>query len=302
MPNGAVYQNAAPGYRGPWVDQLLQAIGAPTTDSNRAALRLWAAAEGTVNSNNPLAISTRFPGSTTCIAQCNGSNPIMAYNSMANGLNATAGVLQNHYPGILAAFRQDAGTGPIFSAINGSPWCPGCSNGSYPATLASFNNNPGAGGNIGIAPPGTPTGTYPGSPNNPPAGSNQGGCSTFSLPVLGCADKYIGLILTGVGAFMVIGGILLVAGVGLKSLPARAVRGAVGGGGGSSSQRSKLPGPRQETEAEADERARQENERVEGFEGDSAEETAARARQRRDLQRRRRSLRTRMAPGRPIPA
>ena len=43
-----------------------------------------------------LAVSGKSPGATKCIAQCNGSSPIYAYNTEAEGVAATVAFLK--YP------------------------------------------------------------------------------------------------------------------------------------------------------------------------------------------------------------
>lgn len=126
-----------------WETDLLTGIGAPLSDANYQALALWGASEGTASSNNPLAVSTRFPGATHCIAQCDGSSPVFAYDSMADGVNANISFLQHGYDGIISAFQQDAGLVPIWAAINASSWCKGCQNGHYPNALyQQLNSTP----------------------------------------------------------------------------------------------------------------------------------------------------------------
>lgn len=229
MPNGAQYQTVQTGYAGPWVDQVLQALGAPTTDSNRAALRAWAASEGTLTSNNPLAFSGRYPGATTCIAQCGSSSPIMAYSSATQGAANTASFIlgNSSYASIVQAFRSDAGLQSIFSAINGSPWCSGCQSGTYPTALHAA-----AGGATGgtAAPPGAPAGSGPASGNYDP------NAPAFSLPVLGTIlnqgqelkIKGWFLLISG-GLVATVGVAIVLAAFGLESKAGKLVKAIPGG-------------------------------------------------------------------------
>jgi hypothetical protein len=227
---GYNFTNVAAGYKGPWVDQLLNAIGAPTSDANRAALRLWAASEGTVNSNNPLAISATPNGQTGCIAQCGTANPIYSYNSMTTGVQNTANFLKG-YPGIVAAFRQDAGIGPIWAAINGSPWCKGCQGGLYPVQMHNFLFNPGGGGITGGVNPAN--GGAPTQAAGPNQAAGQGGAcpdptsTSFQWQRKGgcCNNVYLfnfspGHFLTECQAQAVLGGALMLAGAGVMLLGA----------------------------------------------------------------------------------
>ena len=202
MPNGTQYGSIDTGYRGTWVDQVLQAIGAPTTDSNRAALRAWAASEGTIASNNPLAFSGQYPGATTCLAQCGTSSPVFAYSSSAQGAANTAQfLLSNDYSGVLNAFRSDAGLGAIYGAINASGWCSGCQKGHYPNKLYEVSGISGG-----------------------QAYSAQGAPAGVSLPVVGQiispaeVDKFKGWFLMISGAAIAVVGLAVVlASLGLES-------------------------------------------------------------------------------------
>ena len=202
MPNGPQYGSVDTGYAGTWVDEVLQAIGAPTTDSNRAALRAWAASEGTAASNNPLAFSGQYPGATTCLAQCGSSSPVFAYSSPQQGATNTAQfLLSNNYSGVVNAFRSDAGLGAIYGAINASGWCKGCQGGQYPVALSKAAGISGG-----------------------QAYSAQGAPAGVSLPVVGQiispaeVDKFKGWFLMISGAAIAVVGLAVVLGsLGLES-------------------------------------------------------------------------------------
>lgn len=213
MPNGAQFTNIAAGYKGPWVDQLLTALGAPTTDSNRAALRAWAASEGTVASNNPLAISgSGWNGVSGCIAQCGSGSPISSFNNMTNGVNATASFLQgSYYTNVVSALKNDAGLSAIYQAIHASPWCSGCQSGQYPLALYDATYGPYVTtGNIG-------SNAAPASTAPAPVlafGHDPSQCA-IPLPVGGCLLNYGQLRALLGGALMVAGGLALVVGLGI---------------------------------------------------------------------------------------
>lgn len=218
MPNGSQYANLGAGYKGTWVDQLLQAIGAPTTDSNRAALRLWAASEGTATSNNPLAISGSNAGATQCIAQCGTNSPVYAYSSMNAGVAATAKFLQgSYYTVVRSAFQNDAGLGAIWASINTSPWCSGCEGGFYPVALAGpagVKNAPSA-GTASVLAAGSDKST---------GGQATGGSTIFGRPATDCALPLpfgtcllnYGQVQAILGGLVVVGGVVVLAvGVGI---------------------------------------------------------------------------------------
>lgn len=250
MPNGSQYQTVQTGYAGPWVDQVLQALGAPTTDSNRAALRAWAASEGTVSSNNPLAFSGTYAGATTCIAQCGSSSPIMAYSSPQQGATNTAAFIlgNSSYGSIVQAFRGDAGLQAIWQAINGSPWCSGCQSGSYPTALHAA-----AGGATGgsAAPPGAPGGVGSFNPSAP----------VVSFPILGTAIN-AGQALKIKGWFLMIAGgtvaavgmAFVLASLGLSTKGGQAAASAIPGVGG---QAARLAGGRAPGQARPSQRTQQ---------------------------------------------
>jgi len=126
-----------------WEEALLIQMGAPLTDGNLQALAFWNQSEGMGGTNNPLAISGKYPGATTCLTQCDGSSPVYAYDTIDNGVAATNAFLQgSYYTGVVKAFQQDAGITSIWQSINNSPWCTGCEGGKYPSVLFSALNNP----------------------------------------------------------------------------------------------------------------------------------------------------------------
>ena len=136
-PAPAAVPAAAAGYP-QWEVLFLNQLGAPLTATNFQALSFWAQSEGTTGSNNPLAISGIHPGSTTCLAQCGSSSPVMAYDTMANGVAANVAFLQgSYYDGVRAAFINDSGLAAIWASINQSPWCAGCQSGKYPNAIYS---------------------------------------------------------------------------------------------------------------------------------------------------------------------
>lgn len=119
-----------------WEDHFLWRISAPATPTNVQACTLWADSEGVLADNNPFACTGKFPGATRCIAQCGTVSEVWAYDTIEHGCDANARFLiENHYSGILNAFRADAGLEPIWQAINSSPWCRGCQGGLYPIQL-----------------------------------------------------------------------------------------------------------------------------------------------------------------------
>lgn len=221
MPNGTQYGQIQTGYAGTWVDDVLRAIGAPTTDSNRAALRAWAASEGTASSNNPLAFSGKYPGATTCLAQCGSGSPVYAYSSAAQGAQNTADFLLHNagYAGVVSSFRQDAGLSAIFKAVNSSGWCKGCQGGNYPNALAKV-----AGVSGGTA--------FPSSAASAPAGVNVSTpLGSFQLLDPAQTDKFKGWFLMIAGGFVgVVGLVVIMGSLGLESKLGRTVAGVPGVG------------------------------------------------------------------------
>lgn len=128
-----------------WESIFLQAIGAPVTPTNVAILDAWDKSEGTLGSNNPLAISGNHPGATSCIAQCGSSSPIMAYATIQQGTLANAQfLLNNNYAAVVKAFQNPSADPAtqiqqVWAAINQSGWCKGCQGGKYPEFLLSLN-------------------------------------------------------------------------------------------------------------------------------------------------------------------
>lgn len=127
------------------------AIGAPTNYVTRRAVWLWAAAEQPgVAHNNPFNISGGGKGQTACYAQCSGGSPIYGFDTMDDGITATANFMRNGYQSIISAFKGSnnaaispgyTGSGPseviIWQAINESWWRgkAAAGTGCYPCSL-----------------------------------------------------------------------------------------------------------------------------------------------------------------------
>lgn len=126
-----------------WTTAILNGVGAPLTQGNYDALILWAQSEGVTQHNNPMAVSTAFPGAAECLAQCGGSSPVYAYDTMSDGVAANIAFLNMpNYVGILSALRSGAGAVAVWHAINQSPWCKGCQSGIYPEVMYEGLSNP----------------------------------------------------------------------------------------------------------------------------------------------------------------
>ena len=150
-----------------WQSQLLLGLNLPITHTTVTALDAWTLSEGTLGSNNPLAISGKYPGATHCIAQCGSNSPVYAYDSMASGVAATVKFLSANgqgYPSIRSSLAnanwaaEQTGASQtiggktvgnvgllnaIWAAVNGSGWCRGCQGGKYPVRLADLVNGQG---------------------------------------------------------------------------------------------------------------------------------------------------------------
>src|SRR5690348_10304439 len=124
-----------------WRVDLLNQINAPVTQTNLAALSAWAPSEGTPASwNNPLATTLKYNGS---VDKNNNNPPVQGYQSIQDGVTALAKTLKETnngtaYSNVIAAFQQGNDIGAIWAAINNSPWCSGCQNGTYPTQLYSL--------------------------------------------------------------------------------------------------------------------------------------------------------------------
>lgn len=154
-----------------WEYDLLAGIGAPANKGNLDALNYWGQSENTADQNNPLAVSTKYPGATKCIAQCGGKSEIYAYDTEQDGVAANVSfLLAPSYANIVTAFTKSQGLNAIWSAINNSGWCKGCSGGQYPKVLYQALTNPPP---IAALPTGTGT-----------AAAQSGGAPGF-----GCAAK-----------------------------------------------------------------------------------------------------------------
>lgn len=197
-----------------WEIDLLTAIGAPLTPTNLNALNYWGQSEGTAGSNNPLAVSGKFPNATKCLAQCGTGSPVYAYATEADGVAANASFLTGNggaYKNVVQAFVKNQGLQAIWAAVNGSGWCKGCQSGKYPSVLYGA-----LGGN---APPISQAGQ--GAGTSTPA--NGVGCSSkgkiFGIAGLSfsyCQGKaLVGGLLVGAGGVMALTGVLIVVAWGL---------------------------------------------------------------------------------------
>lgn len=144
-----------------WMDYLLQKLGVPDTNTNRAVLHYWTLSEdstgGLNGGTNPLAIcGASCPGVKGCVAQCDPGNcPISSYVSLQAGLDCTAmfilgqgtsargnsGPLKGIMAGLFNGTDNADGTPDVkhmaitWQAINISGWCAGCQGGLYPNAL-----------------------------------------------------------------------------------------------------------------------------------------------------------------------
>ena len=90
--------------RGTFAGLLLDALGAPRTDSNVAFLVAWMGREGTSAAFNPLATTLPWPGSTDF-----NSVGVRNYPTLAAGVAATAQTLTSGYPAIVGDLRAGDG-------------------------------------------------------------------------------------------------------------------------------------------------------------------------------------------------
>lgn len=113
-----------------WATQLLQKLGAPTSDSNISALITWARYEGGHWNNsasyNPL--NTTFDmGGNKSINRVG----VKQYGSWDEGLSATVKTLlgnrasERGYAAIVEALRSDSGVNAVLGAVNRSAWVNG---------------------------------------------------------------------------------------------------------------------------------------------------------------------------------
>jgi hypothetical protein len=202
------------GTTGPWSTdtvtlQMLASWGVPATPTTEEAMYFWIKAEGGVPHNNPLNVSTAYPGAVTQIAQIGSSSPIYSYASLDDGIAADVSNLNTAtYSGVKAAFSNpNASLLSIWSAINQSPWCKGCTKGTYPGALFSALG-PGASTVAASGAATAATGTGASSASSTPA-------CVISSPLGGClfnaaqAQELVG------GLLMLGGGLILFVGLGL---------------------------------------------------------------------------------------
>jgi hypothetical protein len=94
-----------------------------------------------------------------------------------------AGFLKgSYYTAIVRAFQQNSGLAAIYQAINASPWCKGCQNGSYPVDLSKVVG----GGSQSINPA---VGTGSGG-----SASGSGGSSSQGSGLSACVVQFPGLL------------------------------------------------------------------------------------------------------------
>jgi hypothetical protein len=124
--------------------QLLTAIGAPSTQTNVAAMMAWLNSESTHTAstltamgNNPLNVSTGADVSGKVVGTTAVGPGIARYASLATGVQATAQYLQARQPGIVAGFKTGNGTAAV-SAITASNYVTGGKGGNqYAGALLS---------------------------------------------------------------------------------------------------------------------------------------------------------------------
>lgn len=136
-----------------WEQQLLAAIGAPTTQQNISFLDKWASiesgAKGTGGGQfNPLNTTQTEPGSTAF--NFNNGFPVQNFPNASEGITATATTLQNgYYPDILSALQSGNPFANITQAMRsqlntwgtGSSWLSGSSGGGLSDTInQTFGN------------------------------------------------------------------------------------------------------------------------------------------------------------------
>lgn len=235
-----------------WVTGILQGIGAPITHDNQRALWLWAASEGTVPHNNPLAICCGGVGQTQCIAQCGTGSPIYGFDTIDHGVQATVSFLLKGFPDIVKAFRA-GGTNEmtIYQAINESQWCKGCQKGFYPNVLhQDLAGAAVATSGLGSLVPGGgsyPTGTQalgaaPGAAGAGSAPNSQCGAAgcVWSLGFLGCVinhcqlKAFVSAAEIAAGAILGTFGVLVLAAAGFEG---------TGAGRTAAALAQRVPGP-----------------------------------------------------------
>jgi len=102
---------------------VLKAAGLPLTRSNlEFVTKVWIPSEGTSARFNPLATTTRRPGSTAF--NRNGGYPVQNFKSIEDGISATAQTLTNGRYGPLVSLlaRGNASAQDLSKAVQQSPW------------------------------------------------------------------------------------------------------------------------------------------------------------------------------------
>ena len=89
-----------------WEAEFLKAAGLPLTTSNEAFLNQWNTYDNTNCRNNPIDLSRRMPGSTSCAGLPSGRQA-RNYTSHAQAASAFAAQLKSGaFPNLLAALRS----------------------------------------------------------------------------------------------------------------------------------------------------------------------------------------------------
>ncbi|MDQ2725278.1 MAG: NlpC/P60 family protein, partial [Actinomycetota bacterium] len=172
---------------------LLTNLAVPVTPSNVAAIKAWAAGEGSAARFNPLDTTQPEPGATPYNA--NGGDPVENYPDYRSGITATVATLEpgGHpsplYGGILAAFQGGSSAPAVEGAVAASPW--GTQHFPDPNVSASAN-----------FPGPVPTGTEPVTVTDPASPSSTGadpsipaGTDTHAATdALTMAEYYAGVI------------------------------------------------------------------------------------------------------------
>jgi prefoldin subunit 5 len=126
---GTAFQGGAHTSYGRWSVLFLRSISAPVCHSNEIVLIAWQLSEFTQAAWNPLATTTRMPGSTS-----SNSAGVQNFVSLSQGLEATRLTLANGasgYGAISANLQACSAPMTTARAINASAWCHGCAGGQY---------------------------------------------------------------------------------------------------------------------------------------------------------------------------
>jgi hypothetical protein len=108
--------------QGTWARDLLERMHYPVSEDNMAALLAWQYAEGGHFNNsahfNPLNTSKTWPG-----AESMNSHGVKAYDSYADGMDATVATLNlDYYKDVRAALKEGDSARAVLGAVVASPW------------------------------------------------------------------------------------------------------------------------------------------------------------------------------------